>query len=67
MKKRHKRTIKNTILKLIDFSFIFIYLCFFMCLANYLNNNKMGILETITLIYCLVLIANKYLKQVNKM
>lgn len=65
-KKTKNKNLKKTILKLIDFIFLIIYFIMFMYLANLLKNNSFGIIETITLIYCIILLVNRYTKQIKK-
>lgn len=65
-KKTKNKNLKKTILKLIDFVFLIIYFIMFMYLANLLKNNSFGIIETITLIYCIILLVNRYTKQIKK-
>lgn len=65
-KKTKNKNLKKTILKLIDFIFLIIYFIMFMYLANLLKNNSFGIIETITLIYCIILLVNRYTRQIKK-
>lgn len=58
--------LKKTILKSIDFIFLIVYFIMFMYLANLLKNNSFGIIETITLIYCIILLVNRYTRQIKK-
>lgn len=66
MKKQQKKTIKNIILKLIDFLSITFYFICFMTIAHFLRYNIIGRLETIVLIYCIILLISKYLKTIKK-
>ena len=65
-KKTKNKNLKKTILKLIDFIFLIIYFIMFMYLANLLKSNKFGTVETITLIYCIILLINRYTRQIKK-
>ncbi len=65
MKNKQKKTIKNIILKLIDFITILFYFICFMVIAHFLRYNIIGRLETIVLIYCFILLVCKYLKAIK--
>lgn len=65
MKNKHKKAIKNIILKTIDFLSITFYFICFMTIAHFLRYNIIGRLETIVLIYCFILLVCKYLKAIK--